>query len=557
MAQLDALLKEHAGDPRFTTAFYGSQDPSTFLSNYAAMAQSADYAGSAARSASVKDLEANLGLALANATDTGNQPHVTDTWEAALRKSGAAHVSMYPGQPVEGQPYGYQILSNILRTGTYDPHFLDPVAEHITQLTMADPAMWDSAVVHHAYPFQDLQFLGQNGTGFNPMSGILEGLGHSPAAATAYFANPATRYSPDGVALGPADPPIKYLDVLTNNGPGVRDSGSASILMDRDSGIAQHPSTGLPFPGEVTSLGHALEAATVGVPYDAVNAALPPHIAAMGAVMSDAVTKFGHGDGPKMLSGDGALFGNLNGSLGHMTAAYIGDVQTAVSGGMPPMPSFGAPAQLNEGDTVKLLGTLGRDPDAYGSIVQAQQAYTTAQIQDVFQHQADHGNLAIAVDNAARPGGTVEGIINGARANQTMLHQQASDAAYNAKIDQNAQWATKVWGFTGGKLTDKIPAAGGYINDKVGDVIQNVANGYKVDTSGQATDGAVSAMLGTSTASSASAAVRAAAAGSNLSPTMVTDLAGSVVGSSQDGYDQGWRLFSGGVNAGADTGNKG
>ncbi|MDH6133129.1 hypothetical protein P3T37_002523 [Kitasatospora sp. MAA4] len=552
VAQLDQLLKDHAGDPRFTTAFYGSQDPSTFLSNYAAMAQSADYAGSAARSASVKDLEANLGLALANATNTQNQPHVTDAWEAALRKAGASHLSMYPGQPAEGQPYGYQILSNLLRTGNYDPHFLDPVAEHITQLSMANPTMWDSVVVHHAYPFQDIQFLGQDGTGFNPMSGVLDALGHSPDAATHFFHDPATHYAPDGTAQGPADPPIKYLDVLTNNGPGNLDSGSASVLMDRDSSINQHPSTGLPFPGETTALGHALEAATVGIPYDATNAALPPHTAAMSSVMSDVVSKFGHGDGPKMLSGPGALFTNLNGSLGNMTAAYIGDVQTAVVGGVAPMPSFGAPANLENGDTVKLLATLGRDPDAYGSIVQAQEAYTRAQVQDVMLHSANHHDLTAAVGNAAQPGGTVEGIMSGARANEVFQNQQVKDAAYNAKIDQKAAWGTKVWDLTGGNELGKVPG-GSYVSGQIDGSIQSYADRFKSDHGGSAQDESLQDLLKAGSGGSASDSVFASA-GTTLSPTDVSDLAASASSRSTAGFDHGLLMFNNGVNGGTGTG---
>ncbi|WP_035797873.1 DUF6571 family protein [Kitasatospora mediocidica] len=549
VAQLDALLKDHAGDPRFTTAFYGSQDPSTFLSNYAALAQR--------RPDSLQDLDANLGLALANATNTANQPHVTDTWEAALRKAGASHLPMYPGQPVEGQPYGYQILSNLLRTGTYDPHFLDPVAEHITQLTMANPTMWDFVTVHNSYPyqdlrtppFQDIQFLTTDHTGFNPMSGVLEALGHSPDASVHYFHDPATLYNPDGTVRG-TDSSLKYLDVLTA-------TGNHSVLMDRDSSLDLSPTAGTAGSAEATSLGHALEAATIGVLYDATGAALPQHTDAMSAVMSDVVTKFGHGDGPTLLYGDGALFSNMNGSLGNMTAAYIGDVQTAVAGGSSPMPSFGAPANLKSGDAIKLLATLGRSPDAYGSIVQAQQAYTTAQVQDVIQHRALHGDLTSAVNNAVRPGGIVEGVLNGGRANEVFQNQQVSDAAYNAKIDQKGEWATKVWGMTGGKAVDAIPVAGGYLNDKMGEDIQNVAGGYKVDNSGSAVDEAL-IDLSAGAGKSAFQAVQAAAVGTSMSPMDVNDLANSAVGSTQLGFSYGsGTLFVEGVNGGTLTGNKG
>ncbi|MBB4923491.1 DUF6571 family protein [Kitasatospora kifunensis] len=554
IAQLDQLLKEHSGDPRFTTAFYEKLGPNGFLSSWAAMAQKGG------GSATATDIQSQLGIALANATHTDNQPHLSDTWEADLRRAGASHFPLSPGEPVDAQPYGYQILSNILRSGNYDAHFLDPIAEHVTQLTRANPTMWDSVSLHHAYPYQDagvpayhdIQFLTANGSGFNPMSGALEALGHSPDASTHYFHDPATLYSTDGTARG-SDPSLKYLDVLTA-------TGDQSVLMDVASSTSYQPTTGTASPAETLALGHALEAATTGVPYDATGAALPPHTDAMSAVMSDVVSKFGSGDGPSLLHGNGALFANMNGSLGNMTAAYIGDVQKSVAGGdMSPLPGFGKPAQLDPGATLKLVATLGRDPGAYGAITQAQQAYTTAQIQTVMQHQADHGDLlGEAVQNAVHPGAVVEGVLNSARANEVFQHQQASDAAYNAQIDQHVGWATKVWDLTGGKTLSSIPVVGGTLNSQAEASVQQIANSYHIDTSGAASDQASTLLvLGAGSGRATASAVMAGAIGSSLSPTQVQDLANTAVTAAQNGFSYGGYLFTGGPNGGAATGSKG
>ncbi|TQF03709.1 hypothetical protein E6W39_17570 [Kitasatospora acidiphila] len=543
LTQLDRLLKAHSGDQRFATAFYTSLGPEGFLKSLGAVDQGPV---NAKRTDMLTSLQSDLGLTLATATSTKSQPHLSDDWEAGLRAAGAKQYDVTTAPPSGGRPYGYQILSNVLRTGNYDAHFLDPIAEHVTQLTQADPGRWDHALYLSGLTHQD--GIGFGDGGYNPMSGVLEALGHSPDAATAFFSNKATLYNPDGTVKSTgAD--NNYLALLTNakGNPILQDT----LLSKNDAhnGVA---------PDEATALGHALEAATTGVPWDSSATDLPQHTPQTSAVMSAVVNTFGAGDGPKLLHGAGAPFANINGSLGNMMAAYIGDIQTAVNGGgMAPMATFGVPANLNDGNTYKLLATLGRDPDAYASIVQAQQAYTTAQIQDVLQHRSDHHELAAAISNAARPGGAVEGIINSARANEIMTNQQVHDAAFNAKVDQHAQWATKIWGLTGGKAVDKIPVAGGYANDQVGKIIQNVANSYKIDTSGQSTDQAIASMLGGSTGSSASQAVYAAATGMNLSPTDLADLSNSAVAGAQDGFSRGSLIFDGGVNAGASTGVKG
>jgi hypothetical protein len=346
---------------------------------------------------------------------------------------------------------------------------------------------------------------------------------------------------------GPADPSFKYLDLLANKGTGPNDSGTPSILMDRDTSNNQHPSTGLPNGAETTALGHALESATVGLPYDDTSGQpMPPHTKEMSSVMSDVVAKFGGGDGPKLLHGKDALFGNLNGSLGDMTAAYMGDVQSAVSN--TNMPTNGVPANLNAADTAKLVGTLGRDPGAYGTIAQAQQAYTTAQIQDVMTHRGDHPELSTALDDRVHPGGIVQGLISSGKASEILQNQQAHDAAYNAAVDQKAGWAAKVWDVTGGKAVGNIPVAGGYLNGKIDGIITGADAAYKIDTSGASTDKATDAMTGGASLS-AKQAVLTAAQGTDIGQSYAQDLADHVVASGQDGFTAGYALFHGGKDA--------
>ncbi|MFD9687163.1 hypothetical protein ACFXPX_12340 [Kitasatospora sp. NPDC059146] len=531
LKHLQSILDHHNNDPRFATSFYGNQDPATFMAKYGAMAQSGDYANSPARSAAIKGIQQDLGLTLATATDTKNLPHVSDDWETRFRAAGAKQIPVPPGADPAHSPYGYQIMANLLRSGKYDAHFLDPVAAHVTQLTNENPMRWDAAT-KASYPFTELKFIGVpdkdgNIRGINPMSAVLDALGHSPEAATKFFHDTPTTYNPDGTVKSHGGENT-YLKMLTDN-------GSRSLLLDQQYPPRPNPGTAEPF--DVTSLGHALEAATTGRAYDDVHGKFPPHTSDMNAVMQQVVTRFGTGDGPDLLHG--GLFSNLNGSLGNMTANYIGDIQGALEG------PGSASHLFRTGEVERLLGTLGRDPDAYASIAAGQQAYTTAQIQDVLAHPELHKDLAVAVENIAKPAGQVNGLITSAMVDEVYTKHAASDAAYNAAIDTKRELAGQLWSFAGDALKERAPLIGEGIDNVANQIMDNVAAGYKVDTHNAASDEAVDAkQQAEANAQQAIVnAVRDAGRTTGADPNYINDVARRAAQEENTGYGSGRDSF--------------
>ncbi|MGW2374822.1 hypothetical protein [Kitasatospora sp. NPDC001683] len=531
LKHLQSILDHHNSDPRFATSFYGNQDPATFLSKYGAMAQSGDYANSPARSAAIKGIQKDLGLTLATATDTKQPLHVSDDWETKLRAAGAKQIPVPAGADPAHSPYGYQIMANLLRNGKYDPHFINPIAEHVTQLTEENPMRWDAAT-KATYPFTELKFIGVpdkdgNLRGINPMSAVLEGLGHSPEAATKFFHDPATTYNPDGTvkSTGGAN---TYLKTLTDN-------GTRSLLLDQQYPPRPNPGTADPF--DVTSLGHALEAATTGRAYDDVHGKFPPHTSDMNAVMQQVVTRFGTGDGPDALNG--GRFANLNGSLGNMTANYMGDIQGALEGPGSNSHLFKA------GEVERLLGTLGRNPDAYASIAAGQQAYTTAQIQDVLAHPELHKDLAVAIENIAKPAGQVNGLITSAMVDAIYDKHTASDAQFNGAIDTKRELAGQLWSFAGDAIKERAPLIGEGVDYVANQIMDNVAAGYKVDTHDAASDEAVTAKQNAETNAQQAIinAVRDAGRNTGADPNYIDDVARRAAQEENTGYGSGRDSF--------------
>ncbi|MFJ3792435.1 hypothetical protein [Kitasatospora sp. NPDC090091] len=532
LARLDQMLKAHAGDPRFATAFYASLGPDGFLKSYGQLTLASGRVGGN-RPQAIADLQAGLGTALATATSTRNQPHLADAWEAGLRKAGSTRFDVWPvGQPGGGaQPYGYQILTNILRTGTYDPHFLNPLAEHVTQLSGKQGFFtldrWNAA------EFEQMKYLGAGQGGFNPMVGVLEALGRNPEAALRYFHDSATIYDLDGTVQATGWP-NRYVEMLSAGGD---NSPLQDVWKDHVVPMGHAESPG------VIAFGHALEAATLGRVHDAPDAPLPRHTPEMADVMKRVVDSFGNGDGPKLL-GKSAAFASLDASLGHMTAGYMGDVQSALNAQDTTLTTYGVRADLNQANTEKLLGALGRNPESYGAIAQAQQAYTTAHIQDVILHREDYKDLfGQAVDNAARPGGVVAGILTAARTEALVGAVQADAAAYNKSVDQNAIWAKSLWAMSGGRMLGNIPVVGAGLSLPVNGFIDSVAATYHVDprSADQATSSYDAGM--TSASLAAKQAVEMAAQGTGMSERYVEALATSAANNLRAGASDGATLF--------------
>ncbi|MFE4360512.1 hypothetical protein [Kitasatospora sp. NPDC056800] len=530
LKHLQDILDHHKNDPRFATSFYGNQDPATFMAKYGAMAQSGDYANSSARTAAIKGIQQDLGLTLATATDTKQPLHVSDEWEKRFRAAGAKQIPVPPGADPAHSPYGYQIMANLLRTGSYDAHFLTPVAQHITQLTQENPMRWDAAT-KAAYPFTELKFIGVpdkdgNIRGINPMSAVLEGLGHSPEAATRFFHDAPTTYNPDGTVKSTGGKNT-YLDILTDTGP-------RSVLIDQQYPPRPNPGTADPF--DVTALGHALEAATTGKAYDD-DGKFPPHTAAMNDIMKSVVDRFGSKDGPDLLKG--GLFANLNGSLGNMTANYIGDVQNALEGAGAGSNLLGQPA------VARLLGTLGQDPDAYASIATAQQAYTTAQLQDVLAHPELHKDLGMAVENVANPAGKVNGLITSAMIEAIYDKHTASDAEFNAAIDTKREIAGQVWSFAGDAIKGGAPLIGEGIDTAVNQIMDSVADSYKVDTHNDASDEAATARTEAERKSHQAIlnAIHDAGRNTGADPNYINDVARRAAQEEDTGYNSGRSLY--------------
>ncbi|HZF90649.1 DUF6571 family protein [Streptomyces sp.] len=501
LAELNRLLRHNGRekDGEFATEFFqGLGGPRQTLEFYGAM--SSDGTGEDAtktRLAGVQDLQKYMGHALANATDPytpqsvkGDRQHLPSWWGTEFRKLGTQEIEWERG--MMSRPYGYQVLGGLLRYGNYDPAFLAPVAEHITQLHQDDPHRFlanKPAGSDDGYGFNPS---GKLGTGNDPLNSVLEALGHSPEAAEQFFTQPPTAYNEDGTIKSGEKPEFKsYLDLFTDKDfEWTIDTNAHNVLADEEA-----TKRALNFGPD--ALGHALEAATTGRPYDS-DTADPSirHSEAQAKLVHAIVEKFANSDLlAHNMNGDlkeektGPLYA-LRDSLGRISADYMGDFQRTIYLEGPDSKVFpvnGAAANLDSGNAMKFLGLVGQDPDAYSAITAAQQAYT-ASVVHAFLDAEGKGLTAedgARVGDLVAPGAAIAGVMSNSRADAIYDYHTASDEEYNQAVADNAKWVNRIVGLGTSAIPAPFSVVGEPVNWLAEDVTESVVKSAEQDTTDQ------------------------------------------------------------------------
>lgn len=553
LAELNRLIRYNGRekDGEFATEFYeGLGGPEKTLEFYAEM--SIDGTGgdaSKVRLDAVRDLQQNMGFALANATDPDTAHHLPGSWGADFRRLGTQEIGWEKGQ--WNKPYGYQVLGGLLRYGNYDARFIDPIAEHITQLHKEDPYRFLNNKPMGSEDIYGFNPSGRLGTGNDPLNSVLEALGHSPEASEKFFTDPPTAYNEDGTVKSGGKVGFgTYLDLFTDKDfEWTVDTNDTNILADEDK-----TKTALGYGPE--ALGHALESATTGRPYDSDDTAEAiRHTPERAQLVNEIVNKFGedpglirHNENGDIDEESGPLYA-MRGSLGDITAEYMGDFQSSLAGGGEQFTSFGEPAKLSPEFAHRFLAEVGQDPDAYASITSAQQAYTANVVNDVVNGDSDSSvSDAERLRNATRAGGIVAGVMSESRADAVLDYHTASDKEFNEAAADKQKWADRLLGMGIDKAAERVPILGAPLEWASEDIQESIMKSIEKDSSDQAEGDATrtyhegrSAVM-----DSARTAVGAATRNSGFTADTINDLKSSAANGADDGHTAGATMESAG-----------
>ncbi|MDJ1136459.1 hypothetical protein [Streptomyces iconiensis] len=379
-----------------------------------------------------KDFQKSLSMTLATASHSDSR--AMKKWkEDALRlgpeRFANTHRGIGPGDsPTRaGNPqsnYGFQLMSSLMRSGEWDKDFLVDYGKGDKEKDLK--GLIDFERSHDGEP-QELwagerpdeydAFLNYgkgSDEGMDPMAGYMEALGHNPEAAQEVFHSNEKDY--DGSYKPSSD--LDYL-LRKREWP----TGGPGLDNDRAYGYDE--------------MGHALEAATLGRPWDAPEEGLN-RSADSANVMSQVVGTVS--DHPGVVD-DKPGIGN---SMAKMGAGYIDDLSWASSNfgnvdGDQALrdAAFGhvGPGHIDvsDGDARAFLRETGSKPGGYEILSSAQDQYVVSAMK---AHPEANEELRTILE----AGATNQGVLDQARASEIQSGVDGKSTDLRAELTQAAAW---------------------------------------------------------------------------------------------------------------------
>ncbi|NGO71026.1 DUF6571 family protein [Streptomyces boncukensis] len=394
-------------------------------------------------------------------TDDGAWYH---RWREGMRTAGVKQYGMRAVQDAtlgRGKPRGYQSLVTLMERGKgFSPQLLHDVADDIRTAEKENPGIWKLSG----------DFTGEHESWFvnDPYDGVLGMMAREPRVAAAYL-DPNSDADPTTSAVEKND----RLDYLAH-----RDWKMGSDFVGgQGAADGPRPFAQVTDPDAHEGFEAALKAATTGrTPEDGLGTPIP-HSAANARVMAETVKVFG-GD-PDLIRKDGEFAGTRP-LLGEITAEYSGDVQRAQFPAHK-FPVHGEGAEFDNGHLLNFLGTVGRDPEAYGTISSAQQAYTAGHLQQQMNELSEASDKSDAHDvasNAVFAGARVEGILSEAKAGAIYEDEIAEVQDFNKRAIKAGENGNKlfdvaiaVMGEAPGGSTAGVPV--GWLQEDLSDSFEN------------------------------------------------------------------------------------
>lgn len=386
------------------------------------------------------EVQDNLSMTLATATQSDSP--AMDTWK---RDVIAAGDKPFPIQGLPMGPNGFQVMSSLMGKGKFDTEFLNDYGKGMLEYERNFPGKPEHA-------WRDLATLDYPPTDkpSDPFIGFMEGLGHNSEASLEFFNDKTTVDGKD----------VDNWDYLVVKGDDAREWPPGE-----DGKPAGHE-----------AMGHALESATLGVPYDS-DTPPPKHSPGSADLVNRLVAEYGKN--PDSLDGSA-----LNGSLGNITAEYMRDVQSGMMTGEDGVKTYGVDADLGDppGQLKDFLSAVGKDPDAYGAILNSQQAVTTELINEGYHNKDEYDQFSAEITNRVKPGAEIAGIMAESRTQAVYDDKIAADAEFNEGLTTADKWADRALDMG----LSRFPVAGDAAGIVISEIKESVVGHYTRDSSAEA-----------------------------------------------------------------------
>ncbi|GHJ23212.1 WXG100 family type VII secretion target [Streptomyces albus] len=367
-------------------------------------------------------LQDNLGntLALASRSDS---PEMAQ-WKKDVIELGDKRMAGFQGAYNSQPPYGFQVMSNLMRTGKWDTGFLHDYGDKLVKFDkepFINPGGREEEghrkwLSYGRMPNDFLNFGPKYDKGEDPFTGYLEALGHNSNASTDFFKDKdkfdyllrERTWLPDG------DPPSE----------------------------GEHKGE----TGPRIALGHALNSATTGHDWDAPLPMNASHTKDQAHIMEELIKGVASKDDHIKLAP------GMHEGVGRAAAEYTPDLFRALregSGDEKLFPMKGTQAEFDHVDATRFLVTLGQDPEANAALTHAQKVYTAQSLEhalagDLPADQKYDASTRDTVQQILRTSGETSGTL--AIGRQEAIISKAIES--DAKFEQQTLHA-RLWGNTG------------------------------------------------------------------------------------------------------------
>ncbi|MFF8101964.1 hypothetical protein ACF07S_19825 [Streptomyces sp. NPDC016640] len=368
--RINAGLKKYVGDDLFAERFATALGPKKTLEFWAGLSDPhrGNWELGRDRLEQFDDLQRNLGTTLANATQS-------DTAAMAGWKRTMIDIGDKPIYGNHGGPMGFQVMSNLMRTGDYDDRFLKDYGTKLmaTERKFTGNGEHANTAWHSGPMAPRLNRIGED-SGVDPLTGYLKGLSNSPDAATDFFNQQfVSKNDPDNPFERDTDDDGKNGKVSLSN---------FQYLFEEREWPQEKNAKGDDLHTGQNNLALALEAATTGHPAGEMPTAdTPLHNAQQAKLMESLVVSIA--DDPERLTNNGYM----SDSIGQITSEYLPDLNRSLSDvkrdpGSEDWrdieklhPIAGAEAELAHTDATKLLFAIGRNEEGYAAVEVGQKEY--------------------------------------------------------------------------------------------------------------------------------------------------------------------------------------
>ncbi|WP_228978080.1 hypothetical protein [Streptomyces sp. DH12] len=233
--RLDSTLATYKDDPLFQEKFATTLGPKRTLEFWADLS-SPDNPDELSRTQlnQLGEFQKNLGTVLGGATQS-DSPAMRQ-WENDMVRHGSERFHSRTGDA-----YGFQLMSNLMRTGDYDDQFLK---KYGNELVANEKKMRIPDRFYQMEPVPKMNFIGDKEFGRDPMTGFMTALRNSPDAATDFF---NTKEPQDNAQWVLKERP-SFDDSPLDDGPNEALDATGKAMFAAVSGVSDPKAPGVEFP---------------------------------------------------------------------------------------------------------------------------------------------------------------------------------------------------------------------------------------------------------------------------------------------------------------------